>query len=47
MSSSSSIRRATAQALRWRDSRVVAASLIWYLTTGIMLVIWYAVYVTK
>lgn len=26
---------------------VVAASLIWYLTTGIMLVIWYAVYVTK
>ncbi len=26
---------------------IVAASLIWYLTTGIMLVIWYAVYVTK
>ena len=26
---------------------LVAASLIWYLTTGIMLVIWYAVYVTK
>ena len=26
---------------------VVAASLIWYLTTGIMLVVWYAVYVTK
>jgi heme/copper-type cytochrome/quinol oxidase subunit 3 len=26
---------------------IVAASLIWYLTTGIMLVIWYAVYVTE
>ncbi len=26
---------------------IVAASLIWYLTTGVMLVIWYAVYVTK
>lgn len=26
---------------------IVAASLIWYLTTGIMLVVWYAVYVTK
>ena len=26
---------------------IVAASLIWYLTTGILLVIWYAVYVTK
>jgi heme/copper-type cytochrome/quinol oxidase subunit 3 len=26
---------------------IVSASLIWYVTTGIMLVIWYAVYVTK
>lgn len=26
---------------------VVAASLIWYLTTAVMVVIWYAVYVTK
>jgi heme/copper-type cytochrome/quinol oxidase subunit 3 len=26
---------------------IVAASLIWYLTTGILFVIWYAVYVTK
>ncbi|HMJ78227.1 MAG TPA: cytochrome c oxidase subunit 3 [Iamia sp.] len=26
---------------------IVAASLIWYLTTGIMLAVWYAVYVTK
>jgi heme/copper-type cytochrome/quinol oxidase subunit 3 len=26
---------------------IVAASVIWYVTTGIMFVIWYAVYVTK